>query len=110
MKRTHIVDLKSEIDIRTRLEVYKEAYLDKEIILKYGLCIGLPIILWGHKDHFGLTPEGKPWSHGMTTYAFPELKHEIIMYIDKNRDNKEKLRLQFLASAIKKLKKELEAV
>ena len=105
MKRTHIIDLKSEIDVETRLEVYKEAYKDRDIIIKYGLCIGLPLILWGHKDHFGLTPEGKQWSHGMTPYAFPELTHDIIMYLDRNRENKEKLRIQFLIQCIKKLQK-----
>ena len=108
MKRTHIIDLKSPIDIHTRLEVYKEAYLEKTIILKHGLCLGLPLILWGHTDYFGLTPEGKSWSHGMTPYAFPELTHEIIMYLDKHRDNKEKLRMQFLSSSIKKIQKQLQ--
>ena len=108
MKRTHIVDLKSEIDIHTRLEVYKEALEEKTIILKYGLCLGLPLILWGHKDHFGLTPQGRQWSHGMTPVAFPELTHDIIMYLDNHRENKNKLRMQFLSSSIKKIQKQLQ--
>lgn len=103
MKRTHIIDLKSEIDIQTRLEVYKEAYKEKTIILKYGLCLGLPIILWGHDDHFGKTPNGMVWTHGHTAVAFPELTTDIIKYIDKNKENKDKLRIQFLRKCIEKL-------
>lgn len=108
MKRTHIIDLKSEIDIQTRLQVYIEAYKQKDIIIRYGLCLGLPIILWGHEDHFGKTPAGMPWSHGNTPTAFPELTHDIIMYIDKHKDKKEKLRIQFLVQAIKKIQQKLQ--
>ena len=108
MKRTHIIDLKSPIDIRTRLQVYKEALEEKSIIIKYGLCLGLPLILWGHEDHFGLTPEGRRWTHGHTPTAFPELTHEIIMYLDKHRDQANKLRMQFLSSSIKKIEKQLQ--
>ena len=108
MKRTHIINLKSEIDIQTRLQVYKEALEEKSKVLKYGLCLGLPIILWGHEDHFGLTPIGMVWTHGHTPIAFPELTNDVIMYIDKHKENAEKLRLQFLSSAIKKIEKQLQ--
>lgn len=107
MKRVHIIDLKSPIDPVTRLEVYKEAFREKTIINKHGLCLGLPLILWGHSDYFGKTPEGKEWSHGMTPYAFPELTHKIIMYIDEHKDNKDKLRMQFLSRAIQRLQEQL---
>ncbi len=108
MKRTHIIDLKSPIDPETRLQVYKEAYKEKSLILKYGLCLGLPLVLWGHEDHFGLTPTGMQWSHGHTSTAFPELSHKIIVYIDEHKQNKDKLRMQFLVRSIQKLQKELQ--
>jgi hypothetical protein len=108
MKRTHILDLKSPIDIQTRLQVYIEAYKQKEIIQKEGLCYGLPIILWGLDGYYQKTPDGKQWSAGHTCTAFPELNTQIIIYIDKNRENKEKLRMQFLARSIKKLQEQLQ--
>lgn len=83
MKRTEIRNLNNEIPVEIRLEVYKEALEDMTHIWNYGLCIGLPMILWGLKRYTEPQPDGKLWNFGKTGYAFPELNLEVINHLSK---------------------------
>lgn len=109
MKRTHILNLKSEIDSATRLEVYEETLLRAEnshFLMNEGFCFGLPIVLWGLQHYKDLSPDGNNWSHGHTGIAFPELTTEVLKEMDNyvTKEEGNKLRISFLKQWISKLK------
>ena len=102
MKNTHIKNLRQEIPADIRLQVYKEL-LESERYEYVGLCILLPMTLWGLRDTIDDGPDGEDWDFEDTSIAFPELTKEIISLITaKDRKRGEK-REKYLQQWIKKL-------
>lgn len=108
MKRTHILNLKSEIDAQTRLEVYREAWelaKNTRLFMEQGFCFGLPMVLWGLDHYNDLAPDGKKWCHGHTGLAFPEVTHEVLKDLDtyESRMHGNDRRIKYLEEWISKL-------
>lgn len=100
MKNQNIRNLRSKVPDNIRLEVYKEV-LDSH--LSMGLCLSLPVVLWGHKNICTLAPDGKHWSYFSTPEAFPELKKDLPLLEECAEETKEGKRKELLESWIKKL-------
>lgn len=85
MKRTHIINLKSEVDKQTRIEVYVETLARAQksnFLIERGFCFGLPMVLWGLETYKDPCPSGI-WSHGHTGVAFPEITTEVLKDLDR---------------------------
>lgn len=90
-----------------RLEVYKEALEKyKEVPCSLdGLCLSLPMVLWGLNNYLDRDPKGERWDYTLTPKSFPELTEEWLVNITKTINEKQavKLRVKFLKQAIKSL-------
>lgn len=78
MKNTHIASLKEVVPAKIRIEVYKESLIIFKNISKFdrldgGLCILLPMVLWGLKSFLDTAPNGEDWKWKDTVIAFPEI-------------------------------------
>ena len=115
MKNTHILNLKQEVPLDIRIEVYKDAIKYLENVLKDGydeysvaLCILLPCLLWKLNSFFSLTPDGYNWGTNQTVIAFPELKTWLPVNDSFTKEHKRLYRIQkridFLKETITELK------
>ena len=64
---------------KLRFKLYKRAYDDiiNGTPIATGLCISLPMYLWGLTDVYDLTPNGEHWYAVDTPNMFPELYDEL---------------------------------
>jgi len=88
-----------------RLEVYKEALEKIGTTYGYfGLCLALPMILWGLKSYLEYAPNRDIWDWKDTETMFPEIAG-IREAVDNESNKKEQvtIRIQYLESAIAKL-------
>ena len=90
-----------------RLQVYKEVLSKinngEEI---YGLCLQLPMTLWGLPDFLDDGPDNVYWSYYDTERIFPEMKG--IFKAVKDRFERDQIRKVYLENAIKSLTKKLK--
>lgn len=72
---------------RLRLKVYQEAYdrLKNETKVAIGLCVSLPMYLWGLKWISDTAPNGRYWYTEDTLNMFPELAKELTRLKDLGR-------------------------
>lgn len=91
MKNNTVKNLKVAVPVEIRLEVYENtlSFIENKgqrlnVDYKEGLCIILPVILWGMESMFEKTPDGSCWSWRDTTTAFPEFKKRDIERIHKS--------------------------
>lgn len=107
MKNTHIKNLHQIVPENIRLEVYKEVLVIIETepiyVYNHGLCLLLPISLWGLTSYLEEGPNGNKWFFLDTSYAFPELTKNAIKEIVGSGDNANEVRREYLESWIKNL-------
>lgn len=115
MRNKKIENLLKEVDVKVRLQVYKntlnfikgkyeaEDWITGDIP-EYtdGLCLLLPVILWNLKKYSDKTPNKKSWDYNDTSIAFPELTNKVIRSIN-SVSNKVEQRIEFLENFITKL-------
>lgn len=107
MKNTHIKTLTKPIDKSTRLSVYKESLeiFDQNQVI--GLCLLLPMVLWGSEDYLEYYLDEEPrqnWCWKDTPTAFPELTQEVLDKISSTRDEERiAIRAKYLEEWIEKL-------
>lgn len=114
MKNTEITTLNEAVPEEIRLEVYKEAlelykenspkiYQNTLMDRSRGLCILLPMVLWG-LDEFDPFDEEREWYWGDTFVAFPELNKTIIGILEEMRqEDKPAKRQEYLQRWIHEL-------
>ena len=107
MKNTHIKTLTKPIDKNTRLSVYKESLERINQKQVTGLCVLLPMVLWGlehYLDDYLDEETGTDWCWTDTPTAFPELTQEVRDKIRSAR-NEERIaiRAKYLEEWIEKL-------
>lgn len=116
--KNETINIGDPIPDEIRLEVYKEAKVHIENAIKnpeydvyglegfMGLCTLLPCILYDLETFEDDQPNGLYWEYELTPVSFPELAG-FIEKIDKIEGQRErnKMRLKFLNSSIKKLSK-----
>ena len=114
MKNTHILNLKQEVPLDIRIEVYKDAikYLENDLKGGYddysaGLCLLLPCLLWKLNSFFSLAPDGNRWKNEHTVIAFPEIKTWLpvndAFTIEHSRPYRIQKRIDFLKETITEL-------
>jgi hypothetical protein len=99
-----------------RLEVYKEAIdliqKNPAYVDSLGLCLLLPMLLWGLEDHLSAAPNGHYWNFEHTENMFPEMFgivdeiRDVCLDTDDNKIcflNRKVVRERYLSNAIKKL-------
>ena len=64
---------------KLRLKLYKKVHEDiiNETPLAIGLCVSLPMHLWGLKECYENAPNGEEWNTYDTPNMFPELAEEL---------------------------------
>ena len=64
---------------KLRLKIYKQAYDDiiNQTPLATGLCVSLPMYLWGLTNVSEYGPNGQDWYTADTLNMFPELADEL---------------------------------
>ena len=89
---------------RLRFKLYEQAYYDlirKNPVLDLygpvGLCLSLPIYLWGLESILQLAPNGEDWKTEDTPNMFPELREELMrLQTPNNHFMGDKNRILFL--------------
>lgn len=106
MKNTHIKNLHQVVPEKIRLSIYKKVLKVLEKTGCYngsvGLCIILPVVLWGLPNSLIECPDGSSWSWRDTGKAFPELTSKVLSDILHSNDRVE-TRKVFLRTWIKNL-------
>lgn len=120
MKNTHILNLKKEVPLDIRIEVYKDAikYLENALKVdedKYyvGLCILLPCLLWDLDSSFSVAPDSLDWETEDTVIAFPEIKAWLDNYYTSGNfgiENHYKIKIQKRIEFLKETITELEVI
>jgi len=86
-----------------RLELYKEALEKIDLCSRLGLCLYLPMLLWGLNNALQSAPNGEGWYWEDTEEMFPEMdgisRDMRVPYCIDPRN----IRIQYLESAIAKL-------
>jgi hypothetical protein len=96
-----------EVPPEIRLQVYKEALENIEKSFDLGICLMLPMILWGLKSYLDRGPDGKSFNWRDTEKIFPEMKgiSMAVNYTDIHKTAID-IRSEYLTEAIKKLSNE----
>lgn len=105
MKYIH-PSLEEVVPVKLRKELYEKA-LKWDKLHNHGICLALPMFLWGLKSHLDNIPgSDEYWSYHDTQIAFPELTEERLDRIADLADypnEQEEMRIKVLTEMIEEL-------